>query len=1679
VYNGKRNFFIKLCGIPVKLQKQNGGHSINNNYMKHLGKISLLFFLCLFTFYLSAQTDRTSLITNPSFETGTYDGWIWTGRTGGWIDVNSDGDATKNGDKIAGYYNSPIADVECSQTLTGLPSGYYKVTALATVSNGRTTNQRLFANSKSILFGSQSNLAYSDANMAILNATESVSFAGYTESTAENGPFKKLSVCTLVTDGSLKIGFKVSGKATALGFDYGNMAKGDAGFFKFDNFTLTEVSNDATLGQLTLNKGTLDGFFDPAVMDYTASLPKGTLTITPTVLPGVDGQTITGTNAVDVSTGSGTSTIKVTSYDGTASKTYTIRYTVLTVDAYSILTDGVLFNTPGKRMMVSVCNPRIIRVSYFNSATLPQKDSIVVNKVWGTPVFNVTETDASVKISTSSLDVYVSKSTYLVSYFNKNGTKILSENDKGLSPTTLTTTHTTTNTLACSAVFDSPANEGLYGLGQHQGSIMNHKGRTQSIDEQNGEVGLPFLVSSLGYGILWDNYSYTFFDGSFSSNTKYQFRSESGKMVDYYFMYGPEMDTIISSYRIASGKAPLFPKWAYGLFQSKDKYTSSAELLGIGNQYRKAGIPVDCIVQDWDYWSPDYWGSNKMDANRYPDPKALIDSLHSLNLHSMISIWPVFHSSTANYKAFEDIGALYYNLGGSHRFYDPHNDAAKKIYWNQLNNDIFGKYGWDAWWADNDEPQGYPDGFDRKDFITGKGPGVTYYNTFAIEHTSGVYAGWRASIANKRVFTLSRSAFSGQQRYAAAVWSGDISSDWGSFQRQMSAGLNFSLSGMPYWTTDIGGYFGTDWTLPDNQELMTRWFEYGTFCPLYRIHGKGDKALISSQSFTQNTIDHMVKFDKLRYRLMPYIYSMAWKVTNDNYTMMRHLIMDYRTDVNVKSIDNQFMFGPALMVNPVTSSGVSKRSVYLPAGIWFDFWTGKQWNGSQTLNTDAPLDKIPLFVKAGSVMPMGPDISYANQSVDPIEIRVYKGANGNFTLYEDEGDNYNYEKNQYSEIPFTYEEATKKLIIGARTGSFKNMLTERTFKIVFVTDNYGVGLNDPAVYDSVVHYIGNEVIVSFNANRVLPVLHYEAESATISGTAAVASVQTGFTGTGYVNGLEKSNNSKVTFNVSAPKAGFYKLNLRYSAGSASDRRNLTVTVNNNLPAELKCEKTQDWNTWGEAYKLAYLNSGDNVIQFGADTAYVALDYLDIMLPTSNPAFMEKERICLIKQMDQSKYITASGEAIMVSQRDTTDRNQLWKIEQIKSGVFKITSEVTGQCMTIRTAAQPEGAKILGAVYSDQINQQWNINDFGTNVFQFSSEYSNLSMTTSLTDTLVQNSNTYLPTQLWMFEDTIAEIVTSVYEPFNYVEGSLLNGQGRVGSGWGSAWTVFDGKASDFSVQAPSAFNGLLTSGNRLTAGATASAGLRIYRDLNPRWEDDGKNIWLSFLLEIKNPTSLSTTWQGLSLFNGSNERVLIGKNWGQSKLGLNGSDAAQTLSNVSAFNLPQTWVVMKIVTSGNSSNENAYLWFNPNPKTEPQVSTANVTSTIQINSGFDRIVCHMGNTSGVSASFDEIRIGKDFSQVSNPITGLTHPKANQSDLIVVTDQLNKTSRISYHSQISDRGMISVYDLSGSKCYEQQVNVNAANNDYVIPMDKASFHSGVYLVSLQTSTVVLYGKICLK
>ena len=744
--------------------------------------------------------------------------------------------------------------------------------------------------------------------------------------------------------------------------------------------------------------------------------------------------------------------------------------------SYTTESDGVLFKLQTGVMKVYVCNENIIRETFCADTVLPSKVILTVNKVWDMPSFSVNENDTSVIIETSRVKVLISKSTALSYFFTSSGEILLSEDSKKL------TAYSTygVNTNRCIITFNSPPDEAIYGLGQHQQGIMNFKNKKQWLDQYNKEIAIPVIISNKGYGLLWDNYSKTLFDGTYRSATKYQITSSCGEMIDYYFMYGPEPDSIISAYRTATGIAPLFPKWAYGFFQSKNRYESSSDLIAVRDEYRDNNIPVDCIVQDWYYWDPYPWGSNIMNPSFFPDPAAVVDSLHKENIHTMISIWATFTEGIDNYNEYQAINALYPSDGTRH-YYDPHNEQARNIYWQQVRDQLFNNYGWDSWWADADEPDDYPDSYNRDEANTALGKGVLYHNTYPLMHTTSVYEGWRRDMSGKRLFTLSRCAFAGNQRNAAASWSGDISCSWNDFNLQLPAGLNFCLSGVPYWTTDIGGYatnWGpTDWSTPGNRELFTRWFEYGTFCPIFRVHGVDDKSLLSG-FWDSSTRSILLKYDKLRYRLMPYIYSLGWMVTNSNYTIMRHLIMDFRTDPNVNDIYDQFMFGPSMMINPVHTQGATNRDVYLPESNWYNFWTGDMLSGGGTINTDAPRETIPIFVKAGSIIPMGPNIQYATQSIDPLEIRVYGEADAKFDLYEDEGDSYDYENGQYSIIPFSYSGSSKQLIIGSRNGTYNGMPVERTFNIVFVKDNHGTGLDITTVPDTVIHYDGSPQIIT-------------------------------------------------------------------------------------------------------------------------------------------------------------------------------------------------------------------------------------------------------------------------------------------------------------------------------------------------------------------------------------------------------------------------------------------------------------------------------------------------------------------------------------------------------------------------------------------------------------------------
>ncbi len=769
------------------------------------------------------------------------------------------------------------------------------------------------------------------------------------------------------------------------------------------------------------------------------------------------------------------------------------------VTSYKVKPDGVTFTLDKGLMKIIVCKDDIIEVKYTIFGSFQDKPSLVVNNTWAQhPAFKVGDQQNEVIITTKKLKVKINKATNAVVYTNLAGQVITSEDEQNKTITPATIAGISTYNI--STQFNSPADEALYGLGCHplDTKSINYKGRDQDLVIKYMTGAIPVLLSTKGYGLLWDNYSASNFYGAEADNTKYKYVSESGKQVDYYFFYGPDFDHIIDLYRIATGKAPMYAKWAFGLFQSQDRYMSQDEILSVKDGYRNNHIPVDVIVQDWYYWDPLPIGSHVMKPERYPNPKLMLDELHKANIHGMISIWPVFGKGTNNYDALVKMGGMTditWDNVVTHTYdsyYDAHYPKARDLYWAQARDSLIKRYGWDAWWIDQCEPDNGTllDARRQSNFWIGKG--IDYFNTYSLEHTKGIYKGWRKDIPGKRAFFLARQSFAGAQRNAATLWSSDITCTFASFKSQVPQGINSCASGIPYWTSDIGGYHyhwgAPDWSKPENRELFTRWFQFGAFCPIFRIHGKGERALFS-KNWDEDTKATLLKFDKLRYRLMPYIYSLAGRTTQENYTMMRALTFDFRKDPNVYSIPDQYMFGPAFLVNPVTeqlytaanaTAGDKTRKVYLPAATkWYDFWTGKVLDGGQTLDAAAPMNILPLYIKAGSIVPMGPEMEYATQKpAKNIELRIYPGADGHFKFYEDENDNYNYEKGSFATFTLTWKDKEHKLLISDTKGHFTGMLKNRTFNIVVVNGTHGTGGTVTAKADKTVNYNGKAVSVN-------------------------------------------------------------------------------------------------------------------------------------------------------------------------------------------------------------------------------------------------------------------------------------------------------------------------------------------------------------------------------------------------------------------------------------------------------------------------------------------------------------------------------------------------------------------------------------------------------------------------
>jgi alpha-D-xyloside xylohydrolase len=573
--------------------------------------------------------------------------------------------------------------------------------------------------------------------------------------------------------------------------------------------------------------------------------------------------------------------------------------------------------------------------------------------------------------------------------------------------------------------------------------------------------------------------------------------SNVADQIDYYFVCGENLDSVIRGYREITGKAPMMPKWAMGLWQCRERYRTQEELLSVVKEFRKRKIPLDNIVQDWFYWEEDKWGSHEFDSTRFPDPDGMVKELHDdLNAHIMISVWPKFYVGTKHYEEFKSKGWLYmHNVKKQQRdwvgpgyvstFYDPFSEGARKLFWKQIDEKLFSK-GFDAWWLDSTEPDLESNVSDSEWLLrinpNAMGTSARYENAYSLMNTKGVYEGQRETSPNQRVFILTRSAYAGQQRYAAATWSGDVTTRWDDLELQISAGLNFCLSGIPYWTHDIGGFAveprfenaqGED--LEEWRELNTRWFQFGTFSPLLRVHGQFPyREMFNVAPDNHPAYRTMLAYDKLRYRLMPYIYSLAGMVTQNDYTIIRALVMDFNDDKNVFNIGDQFMFGPALLINPVKKFKARTRKVYLPSGTgWYELRSGKYFEGGQTIEADAPYTNIPIFVKEGSIIPCGPEIQYTMEKpADPIRLFVYTGSNGSFSLYEDENINYNYKKGYFSIIPFTYNEKDRVLTIANREGEFPGMLKTRTFEIVWRGKHNPFGLDFKSEPDAVVTYDG-------------------------------------------------------------------------------------------------------------------------------------------------------------------------------------------------------------------------------------------------------------------------------------------------------------------------------------------------------------------------------------------------------------------------------------------------------------------------------------------------------------------------------------------------------------------------------------------------------------------------------
>ncbi len=760
-------------------------------------------------------------------------------------------------------------------------------------------------------------------------------------------------------------------------------------------------------------------------------------------------------------------------------------------------------------------DPSTVRILKSPADRSYTKESLSVIKKPKKTTFSIKQQGDLLNLKTPILNIALNLKSGDIVYSTAKGESLLKEKEEGVKFTPFNDAGNNTLSVLQSFVLDK--DETIYGLGQQQRGKMSQRNVTLTMVQGNTDDYIPLFQSVKGYGVFWDNYSPTVFTDN-SEGTS--FKSDVGECIDYYFMYGSNADGVIARMRDLTGQAPMLPLWTFGFFQSKERYKSQDELVDVVRQYRKLGVPLDGIIQDWQYWGNNYlWNAMEFLNVEFPNPQKMVNDIHSLKAHLTISIWNSFGPQTKQYRELEKINALMnfstWPQSGSEkwppirdypsgvRVYDPYNPAARDIYWKYLK--VMSALGIDGWWMDSSEPDHLdfkPSDLDNKTYL---GSFRKVRNAFPLMTVGGVYTHQRAVDSSKRVFILTRSAFAGQQRYGANTWSGDVTSSWNTLHNQISAGLNFSLSGIPYWNADIGGFFLTRFRRkledPEYRELYVRWLEFGAFTPMMRSHGTDAPREIYQFGQKGNKYyDAIEKYINLRYRFLPYIYSTSWDVTANQSSMMRALVMDFPKDKNALDINDEYMFGKSLLVSPVTNtmyvkpvvsgkdtvqvedfSNIKSKETYLPAGTdWFDFWTGQKFSGGNKVSKQTPLDVIPLYVKAGSIIPIGPNLQYADEKKwDDLEIRIYAGANGKFVLYEDENDNYNYEKEVYSTISFNWDDKKEVLTISDRNGSFPGMLNKRKFNVVLVGMNKGVGENTVNQPDKAITYTGKKLAVKF------------------------------------------------------------------------------------------------------------------------------------------------------------------------------------------------------------------------------------------------------------------------------------------------------------------------------------------------------------------------------------------------------------------------------------------------------------------------------------------------------------------------------------------------------------------------------------------------------------------------